>query len=728
MAPKYEDEDIAHRVRVDAEFESELHMYLTGDASHDLMTAVLEERMQRKARQRAVAFGLIWKRSRMSWLQWDGVVDLMSESLNQMLGVGGDLCVVPRARQLSALICLHAPDVFTTSLEKEGNFATFTAADGTVSYRRRAEALFEFDRQLRGKFYNGIIRRLNGGSSDSRDGPLIESPLVFLLDAAQYARGRQGTDGTTALYKMPIKGIVSYRTEQCLVAFTSLTKDDAKVLGPHLRAGSVAVPSVFDMLRRLKGDGIITDWFKHTLAIASLGLKGVMCMAGGSGFRSDYDNALSCCGRSVASRYTNGHGLRMYTPPDWAYDEIMRALGTCTTVKERAEVLRFFKKRSAPILPLDAADYMHGEMHSAGTGEKGVITDVGKLMLSITPKTQKQWLEHVSSRCGWPIEQNHKDEGKVTYPHGGKTGDFALLGGEKYAALLGFNPTGDDAGAFVAQALDQLAEWQAISIMPKTSEVGFAAFSSVMLAGSWLANSLIVLLFGERALRVSARVSSDCYGHVLARAKKFGWSIAAFSERPVEDFHRKMCRAFLRGMLGGGKGEKEAERLVNTITAMAAEVAVDDQLGESVRRSCIAAAEAKLVRLHRNHRKRFLCDKADLITKTRGAAHLAMLVAENSRAASVEAGVDDGGNEPPRTEQGGQTAAAEGSVDDDDDDDDEDEDDAPLGDEDEDPDVDGDENEASLRPPFTDVTIPLSRAWLKNGAQVSASETSDGCP
>ena len=128
MAPKHEDEDIAHRVRVDAEFESELHMYLTGDASHDLMTAVLEERMQRKARQRAVAFGLIWKRSRMSWLQWDGVVDLMSESLNQMLGVGGDLCVVPRARQLSALICLHAPGVFTTSLEKERNVANVELA------------------------------------------------------------------------------------------------------------------------------------------------------------------------------------------------------------------------------------------------------------------------------------------------------------------------------------------------------------------------------------------------------------------------------------------------------------------------------------------------------------------------------------------------------------------------------------------------------------------------
>ena len=132
MAPKYEDEDIAHRVRVDAEFESELHMYLTGDASHDLMTAVLEERMQRKARQRAVAFGLIWKRSRMSWLQWDGVVDLMSESLNQMLGVDSDLCVVPRARQLSALICLHAPGVFTTSLEKERNVAN--AEPAVVSF------------------------------------------------------------------------------------------------------------------------------------------------------------------------------------------------------------------------------------------------------------------------------------------------------------------------------------------------------------------------------------------------------------------------------------------------------------------------------------------------------------------------------------------------------------------------------------------------------------------
>ena len=100
-------------------FVTQLYDLLVSDTSTALRTAVLDGRMRMKPRERAIAFGLIWKRSMMSWLQWDGVVDLISESINQMLGVDDDLCVVPRARQLSALIWLHAPD--TTSLEKEGN-------------------------------------------------------------------------------------------------------------------------------------------------------------------------------------------------------------------------------------------------------------------------------------------------------------------------------------------------------------------------------------------------------------------------------------------------------------------------------------------------------------------------------------------------------------------------------------------------------------------------------
>jgi len=103
------------------DFVTQLYDLLVSDTSTALRTAVLDGRMRMKPRERAIAFGLIWKRIRMSWLQWDGVVDLISESINQMLGVDDDLCVVPRVRQLSALICLHAPDVFTTSLEKEGN-------------------------------------------------------------------------------------------------------------------------------------------------------------------------------------------------------------------------------------------------------------------------------------------------------------------------------------------------------------------------------------------------------------------------------------------------------------------------------------------------------------------------------------------------------------------------------------------------------------------------------
>ena len=106
----HQGEDLACRVETDFELRSKLHEYLTGDASRRLMTDVLEERMQRKPRQRAITFGLIWKRSRMSWLQWDGVVDLMSEHLNQMLGVDGDLCVVPPAGTACAMPPLH----FTT--------------------------------------------------------------------------------------------------------------------------------------------------------------------------------------------------------------------------------------------------------------------------------------------------------------------------------------------------------------------------------------------------------------------------------------------------------------------------------------------------------------------------------------------------------------------------------------------------------------------------------------
>ena len=57
-----------------------------------------------------------------------------------------------------------------------------------------------------------------------------------------------------------------------------------------------------------------------------------------------------------------------------------------------------------------------------------------------------------------PCRRNFKDNNKITFPHGGKTGHFALIGGELYTSLQGFVVGDDDWATFVKQAVDQLVE------------------------------------------------------------------------------------------------------------------------------------------------------------------------------------------------------------------------------------------------------------------------------
>ena len=105
---------------------------LSGDCypvATQIRTAALRTRAREHARAHTTAFGLFWRRSRMSWVQWGGGVDLMDEPLSLHLGVesGG---IIPRARPLSHALSLamkRFPDVFETSLELPANSATYFA-------------------------------------------------------------------------------------------------------------------------------------------------------------------------------------------------------------------------------------------------------------------------------------------------------------------------------------------------------------------------------------------------------------------------------------------------------------------------------------------------------------------------------------------------------------------------------------------------------------------------
>ena len=103
-----------------------------------IRTAVLRTRAREHARAHTTAFGLFWRRRRVSWIQWDGVVDLVDEPLSLLLGVeSGEMTLSLAMKQF--------PDVFKTTRELPANSATHVARDGTVSLRRRPDALFDFD-------------------------------------------------------------------------------------------------------------------------------------------------------------------------------------------------------------------------------------------------------------------------------------------------------------------------------------------------------------------------------------------------------------------------------------------------------------------------------------------------------------------------------------------------------------------------------------------------------
>ena len=205
---------------------------------------LLRTRAREHARAHTTAFGLFWRRSRMSWIQWDGVVDLVDEPLSLLLGVESDE-IIPRARPLS-LAMKQFPDVFKTTLELPANSATHVARDGTVSLRRRPEALFDFDFFLRAVFARRVLSTMIAAATATATsvGGALVLYYALLIDAAQYARGRVGTDGTNVLLSALWKRRVGYRTEQCLVLGMSLTKDDAKVFKPHIDGSSPAVDSL----------------------------------------------------------------------------------------------------------------------------------------------------------------------------------------------------------------------------------------------------------------------------------------------------------------------------------------------------------------------------------------------------------------------------------------------------------------------------------------------------
>ena len=287
----------------------------------------------------------------------------------------------------------------------------------------------------------------------------MQAPYVLCFDAAQYARGRKGADGTSVILTALLKRRLARRTEHSLLVASTLTKDDIAVLRPHITAATPEVPSVVETVRRLATDGItttvvlhltpagssggVTTTVKHFLAIASLDLKALVQAVAGLGFRSEFDNPYHGSSRSTAAVWTDGLGLQAsraascvvadraprrvscvcvlcshsdysdlsasltaqsYQPPDWRYSDIVAALAAASSSPERKIVLDFYKKKSAPVFTLDAIMTMHGEMHNVGTGTQGLFKELGKLYVKISPAIFKRWLAHVSSCCKWPIE------------------------------------------------------------------------------------------------------------------------------------------------------------------------------------------------------------------------------------------------------------------------------------------------------------------------------------
>ena len=341
--------------------------------------------------------------------------------------------------------------------------------------------------------------------------------------------------------------------------------------------------------------------------------------------------------------------------------------------------------------------------------------------------------------------RNFKDAGQVTFPHGGKTGHFALIGSELYSALQGFDICDGEAGAFAREAIDFLVECWGVAGMAKTTSIGHAAFSSVMLAAQWTACSLLVLLFGERSLRVSARVAMDCYGHVLARAHELGKPISAFTERPVEDFQRKAKSAYHRGTINGGLGETESLRQCNKTSAMGNDIAQDDQLREWTKFGCVASTAARLASADKKHHAKFMEKHAGLIAQTSGesADHLATRATAQSlppRPVPTGDSADGGGGKEGEEDD---DCGKEGDEDDDGDEhagalptrddatticaEDNDNDDGENNDgNDEDDELD--DNVNVTRPPFEERSFAILSAVFKSATRVTAEADGDGSP
>ena len=142
-------------------FEPEKVEFLTSDdpTARRIMTNVIKQRTVRKAREFTSCFGLIFKQGRFSWMRWDCLVDLIQERFCAWLGVSGRL--ISNVRQLTFAM-KGLSDVFTTSLKRAENHTVYTAPGGTVSVRRKPEALFDWGWKLRTSFYEGELQRRRG--------------------------------------------------------------------------------------------------------------------------------------------------------------------------------------------------------------------------------------------------------------------------------------------------------------------------------------------------------------------------------------------------------------------------------------------------------------------------------------------------------------------------------------------------------------------------------------
>lgn len=183
----------------------------------------------------------------------------------------------------------------------------------------------------------------------------------------------------------------------------------------------------------------------------------------------------------------------------------------------------------------------------AGTGTSGLCKAMGKLYAKLGDHTA--WTGHVSTLWGRPFIQNIYQD-KTTHPKC-KAGTFMTLGTTDAHVFVGFRPegAGDDA-PFVMQVVDTLVQAWSRAMLARTTHYGYTVFGTYMTAYQWFANCLLVLCFGERQCRVSARAAADNAGAVhgvcASLSATLGHSVAPvdLSDLPIEDIHRSMASAY----------------------------------------------------------------------------------------------------------------------------------------------------------------------------------------